>query len=235
MAELTACKDCQHQISISAHSCPKCGSHRPHGVECLVCKENGGTYLSQRNAHTHPHGKNDWGIDAFYHPECVQGILTIPDGSSCPDCRINLSRSWTWEELCEGHLSCKNCGMVNVFGLKTICAKCKLPILAFHRIEDVGSLYFAGKYHESCFLVVQRLMEQAVKVDPEKRAQAIINGGSVIGAITGLLLGIAISSLIAPGMTEHEVPLGAIIAAGIVGTFLGALLGTVISAFVVSW
>lgn len=225
MAELTPCKDCQHQISRSALTCPKCNSHTPHGVDCLVCKDDGGISFSAKKAHLHPHGTSNWGY-TYYHPECIERVLAIPNAGSCSECCVGLSRSWSWKELCSnGHVSCKNCGVLNVFGQKGNCTKCQLPILAFHRMEDVGSVYSPSKYHEACFRTVQRLAAQATEVDPEKRKKSFVDRATLVGAIVGLVLGIAISSIIAvSGVTEHDVPFAAIIAAGIVGTFLGAFL-----------
>lgn len=239
MPELTPCIDCAHQISRSASSCPKCNSSHPHGVYCLFCKDVGGSPLSDKKAHKHPHHKSDWGF-TYYHPGCVEKLLAIPNGLSCLECSVSLSSDWTWQDLCDnGHVSCKNCGVRNVFYQKGNCSRCALPLLGFHRMVDTGSVYSSTKYHEYCFQVVQRLSAIAAQKagpDPEKRKNKIVSRATWIGALIGLVLGVGISTFIAVfGLSDHPVPGVAIIAAGIVGTFLGGLLGLFIGAFIVSW
>jgi hypothetical protein len=236
MAELTPCEDCQHQISKSARSCPKCKSSEPHGVNCLVCKDDGGRRLSVKAAHRHPHYRADWGY-SYYHPTCIERVLAIPDESFCPECAVKLSGSWNWEELCSnGHVTCKNCGVLNVFRLKGNCAKCQLPILDFHAMRDTGSTYSPSKYHESCFHSVQRLAAQTPQVeDPQKREDRIVKQATLVGAIACSLLAMTISSVVTlSGLTEHQLPVVAIMAFGVVGALVGAIVAVFITAVILS-
>jgi hypothetical protein len=204
----------------------------------LVCKNDGGTNLSIKKGHKHPHHDHSIYSGCYYHPECIERVLTIPNNALCSECGVLLSQSWSWEELCERrYVSCKNCGGQDVFGHKGSCSKCHLPILVFHRLETVGSVYSLAKYHESCFQAVRRLSARAdqASIDSKERSERIFKRAGCVGAITGFILGIAISSVITLSMFSlRNVPGGAIIAAGIIGTFLGGFIGAGIGELIAS-
>jgi len=233
MAELIPCIDCGHRVSSSAFNCPKCKSPKPHGVDCLVCMDDGGARVSMKEVHKHPHRSHSLSGPYYYHSECVRRILTIPTEILCRECNTTLFQSWNWEELCEsGHESCKNCGMPDVFRFKGSCLKCYLPILIFHRMETE----YSDKYHESCFQTVRRLApaNQRASIDSKERSNRIITSAGCIGALTGLILGIGISSVITLSMFPvRDVPGAAIIAAGIIGIFVGGFLGACIGEFII--
>jgi len=228
MAELTPCIDCGHQISKLAIDCPKCQSSKPHGVHCLICQDDGGIALSIKKAHRHPHDQSNWGY-RYYHPECVKKVLAIPINISCPECAIQLSQSWSWEELCErGYVSCKNCGVLNVFGSKGICEKCSLPTLGFNKGEVSGSIYSAKTYHELCLRVVRRLEEQKQQEEEPKKASVtgrVARAGAIIGAIIGLIISLNLDA------SAQAPP----ILAAAAGAVMGLILGVFICAFIESW
>ena len=232
MAELTPCIDCGHRVSRSAFNCPKCKSPKPHGVDCLVCLDDRGARVSTKKGHQHPHSARSSYGPYYYHPDCVKRVLTIPTEVLCPECGVTLFASWNWEELCEsGYESCKNCGAPDVLGHKGSCLKCHLPILVFHRLELISS----DKYHESCFQIVRRLApaNQRANIDSKERSNRIITSAGCVGALTGFTLGIGISSVITFSMFPvRDIPGGAIVAAGIIGTFVGGFLGVFIGAFI---
>ena len=179
---ITFCKDCECPISSAATKCPHCRSFTPHGVNCLVCEDDGGVRFSVKKAHSHPHPetKNSYNY-SFYHPECVEKTLAIPKNVTCPECRTSLSRSWNWEELCESHsVSCKRCGLPRVFSIRLpsecrFCNKCRLPIFSFHRYA-LDDYYLETYYHESCWQVVRRLREQKKQEEQQKET----SGGCMV-------------------------------------------------------
>lgn len=228
MAELTPCIDCGHRVSRSALECPKCNSPEPHGVDCLVCQDVGGSRLSIKQVHEHPHRRHSSDRPYYYHPDCVRRVLAIATDVFCPECSTTLSQCWKWEELCEnGVESCKNCGVRNVFGRKGSCAKCRLPILVFHRTETARQAFSLVEYHESCFQALGILSvqaEQRASIESKRRVDRITRWAACIGAITGFFLGTVISTVISM-FSVHGVVGPAICAAGFIGTFVGGFIG----------
>lgn len=179
MAELKPCIDCGHQVSANAQTCPKCGSFYFLGVDCFVCSRDGGPRVSIKKAHRHPHHfRQGHDNPQYYHIECVQRIVTIPDGTLCPECRTSLSQSLNWEDLCGDRISCKNCGAPVLTSPKVgSCKRCNLPILDFHKWEVFDRLdHF---YHDSCFKVVRKQRDQLE--EQRRRNKQCISCGRRLG------------------------------------------------------
>jgi hypothetical protein len=181
MGQLKACIDCGHQISSEAGHCPNCHSRFPHGVSCLACRDAGGAAVSVKKAHSHPHiSRSDLGTPHYYHVECVQRLMAVPDTLTCPDCGASLSSLWKWEELCEAiNTDCKKCAAPDVFDGKPyvwhsrgFCCKCHLPIFKFHRREEWGE----GYYHDSCLRILQA--KERARADREAQEEKLKKTGA---------------------------------------------------------
>jgi Zn finger protein HypA/HybF involved in hydrogenase expression len=166
MADLIPCIDCGQSISASASSCPKCQSEYPRGVHCTFCYGrfpsafHGGRFssdamptirhISIKDAVSH---KKWGGTLEYYHLECVKKLLTPPDNSACPDCRIPIARFWDWEKLFKitdwYNTACPNCGSKHVLMRETFpsfCDLCALPLLRFHNAVSRSREH----YHDLC-------------------------------------------------------------------------------------
>lgn len=199
MAELVPCIDCGHQISKSAYKCPKCTSDRPHGVHCLVCHpyELGAGLIGVPFPAKYAISRSDR-YSEYYHPECAERVLTIPNYTICPECSIPIAQYWSWKELFNGHYwyarPCKNCGspqiLLNANVLAEIgipehdsystpryelcCEKCKLPVCCFHRafIDSTRSHHiFITCYHDFCVpkYILDRRKQESERRQREER------------------------------------------------------------------
>jgi hypothetical protein len=142
MKKLVTCLECGHSIAQSAVCCPKCKTDSPHGVPCEACNKKMNkkqaitfTFFGQRNA------------SFYYHPECIQKILSIPSNIQCLDCGHHIDASIlpleeiTKENSCnfyDNHFlpSCPECGSVDVLQRQGFCALCKMPIYGFHPMRE---------------------------------------------------------------------------------------------------
>src|ERR1051325_2671704 len=104
----------------------------------------------------------------------------------CPECGTRLSQSWSWKELCDdGRVSCKNCGMLNVFNKHDSkgCDRCYLPVLGFHSRKDVRSVYGGDFYHDFCYQVVKQIQEKERMLAEQKQQAERLSktgGGCII-------------------------------------------------------
>src|ERR1700753_1478582 len=88
---LVPCKDCGHQISVDATSCPKCGSAEPRVraitlPECILCKSqirvDAGSANGAEGAEPVPvsHGQ-DSGLKTkggwWLHDQCAQKLMAL--------------------------------------------------------------------------------------------------------------------------------------------------------------
>jgi hypothetical protein len=201
MEQLSVCFDCGHQISPKASRCPKCQSADPHGVICRFCYDQGGSRVSAKKAHSHPHDFRQ-GVDNkhYYHVECIQRLMAIPSNASCPDCRVQLFGLWKWNELCEGGPSCKKCGSPDVLGgggfiwqSPGYCSKCSLPIFSFHTREKVGDVYGWDYYHDSCLKVVRAKAQRLAELEAQEEKLKAKAGGCLTVAALILMVIILLS------------------------------------------
>lgn len=123
---LKPCIDCGNQTSDTAQKCPKCQSEHPHGVDCLICKRQGGTSLSIKAAVT----KSAYdGSHPYYHVECIERILRILKVFSVASVELNCTK------LGIG----KRCITAAAKRAKTVvCTKSLAPWTTF-RVSSVGT------------------------------------------------------------------------------------------------
>ena len=144
---LIPCLDCNGLISDKTHSCPKCGSSYPFGVQCEVCLKR----LPKRAAIPwDPY--EDKSCEPWYHFDCLIMTIGFSQPLPCPDCGKDLLVSFRSRKgryipySFHGpsvHIGCEECGgSVSLpRGPLYACRACQLPILATQRwAEDYWTL-----------------------------------------------------------------------------------------------
>lgn len=135
MAELTPCIDCGHQTSRSAFSCPKCRSPKPHGVACPVCEGDGGTLLSIKKAHKHPHSDTSPLGPWYYHPACIRGVLTIPTNAVSQSVVFNYLNRGIWKNFVNTAISLVRIAGYSMFSvIRAIAPAASFRFLSFHKM-----------------------------------------------------------------------------------------------------
>jgi len=119
---LVTCIECGTQVSDSAHQCPQCKGN-PHGVECRRCR-NKVPFTKAQYYGKEWQFRKEWS-GTHYCYSCVEKLKASfstrenPE-SYCPDCKTNLSKLWTFDELLPGfsgkdpdqvaNRNCPSCG-----------------------------------------------------------------------------------------------------------------------------
>jgi hypothetical protein len=178
---LTPCIECGSMISSSAEQCPKCRVTEPHGVRCLVCskqlKRKDATCLS-----------NDWHT---YHIDCINMVLSIPKGLSCPDCGVSLAFLSPLVIAKDRLPPCPQCGTTKILGRSfyTKCAVCYLPIYGEMSKEIRSGLYSDDYkyYHEVCAktpYVSEKIRQDAKTLGIDRKSGCLGSLLLILGILT---------------------------------------------------
>jgi Zn finger protein HypA/HybF involved in hydrogenase expression len=151
---LTPCKDCGHQISVDAVTCPKCGSSEPRVKElilpdCVVCKQpvagvNGDSSTWGAEPETPPVNFDPTGglktRGGFWiHARCAHRLMALNRPSRCSDCGTELPAfdlypySNTVADAYYKRICCPNCGKPDALEFNSFCF-CGLPIFGKHEV-----------------------------------------------------------------------------------------------------
>ena len=124
--KLLRCIKCGHEVSISARSCPGCGSAGFRGVTCSICME----YLDEQAALQINR--------SHYHQSCIEQFFSPSAAIRCEDCGSALA-GLSALQIARHETVCSHCGSHLPLGGRT-CLDCHLPmVLNMHlTIEEDG-------------------------------------------------------------------------------------------------
>ncbi|MBD1892917.1 hypothetical protein [Coleofasciculus sp. FACHB-SPT9] len=170
---LTKCIECGVSVSSVAYECPQCGTKKPHGIPCKICKKP--AQLSKaikrikiNSVFYEPLNRPEELVKSeeiyFFHQNCLNLVHEVL--AYCSLCGYTITQTCS---------SCPKCGE---WWQNDKCAYCHEPILkGFAFIESTGAKYHnvyaeGAKYHNVCAEILKPEWEKE-KINRQKEQEKL--------------------------------------------------------------